>query len=94
MKFQEWYTLIKWISQELTLCFVLDQLKNRLKANAVPIQLPIGAEDQFKGIVDLIKMQAFIHKDDLGKDIEITEIPEELKAQAEEFRAKIDRSCC
>ena len=67
----------------------VDQLKNRLKANAVPIQLPIGAEDQFKGIVDLIKMQAFIHKDDLGKDIEITEIPEELKAQAEEFRAKM-----
>ena len=67
----------------------VDQLKNRLKANAVPIQLPIGAEDQFKGIVDLIKMQAFIHKDDLGKDIEVTEIPEELKAQAEEFRAKM-----
>ena len=67
----------------------VDQLKNRLKANAVPIQLPIGAEDQFKGIVDLIKMKAFIHKDDLGKDIEITEIPEELKAQAEEFRAKM-----
>ncbi len=67
----------------------VDQLKNRLKANAVPIQLPIGAEDQFKGIVDLIKMQAFIHKDDLGKEIEVTEIPEELKAQAEEFRAKM-----
>ena len=48
----------------------VDQLKNRLKANAVPIQLPIGAEDQFQGIVDLIKMKAFIHKDDLGKDVE------------------------
>ena len=67
----------------------VDQLKNRLKANAVPIQLPIGAEDQFQGIVDLIKMRAFIHKDDLGKVIEETEIPEELKAQAEEFRAKM-----
>ena len=64
----------------------VEQLKNRLKANAVPIQLPIGAEDQFKGIVDLIKMKAFIHKDDLGKEIEETEIPEELKAQAQEFR--------
>lgn len=65
----------------------VDQLKNRLKANAVPIQLPIGAEDQFKGIVDLIKMKAFIHKDDLGQEIEETDIPEDMKAQAEEFRA-------
>ena len=65
------------------------QLKERLNANAVPIQLPIGAEDQFQGIVDLIKMRAFIHKDDLGKEIEETEIPEDLKAQAEEFRDKM-----
>ncbi len=65
----------------------VDQLKNRLKANAVPIQLPIGAEDQFKGIVDLIKMRAFIHKDDLGQEIEETDIPEDMKTQAEEFRA-------
>ena len=67
----------------------VDQLKNRLKANAVPIQLPIGAEDQFQGIVDLIKMRAFVHKDDLGKVIEEGEIPDDLKAQAEEFRAKM-----
>ncbi len=67
----------------------VDQLRNRLKANAVPIQLPIGAEDHFQGIVDLIKMKAFIHKDDLGKDIEVCEIPEDLKAQAEEYRAKM-----
>ena len=67
----------------------VEQLKNRLKANAVPIQLPIGAEDQFKGIVDLIKMKAFVHKDDLGKVIEEGEIPDDLKAQAEEFRAKM-----
>ena len=65
----------------------VDQLKNRLKANAVPIQLPIGAEDNFQGIVDLIKMKAFIHKDDLGQEIEETDIPEEMKAQAEEYRA-------
>ena len=67
----------------------VSQLKDRLKANAVPIQLPIGAEDNFKGIVDLIKMRAFIHKDDLGKEIEEGEIPEELKAQAEEYRDKM-----
>ncbi len=70
----------------------IDQLKNRLKANAVPIQLPIGAEDQFKGIVDLIKMKAFIHKDDLGQDIEETDIPEDMKAQAEEYRAAMVES--
>ena len=65
------------------------QLKERLNANAVPIQLPIGAEDNFQGIVDLIKMRAFIHKDDLGKVIEEGEIPEDLKAQAEEYRNKM-----
>ena len=67
----------------------VSQLRDRLKANPVPIQLPIGAEDNFQGIVDLIKMKAFIHKDDLGKEIEETEIPEDLKAQAEEFRDKM-----
>ena len=65
----------------------VEQMKDRLKANAVPIQLPIGAEDNFKGIVDLVKMRAFIHKDDLGKDIEETEIPDDLKEKAEQFRS-------
>ena len=67
----------------------VDQLKNRLKANAVPIQLPIGAEDNFKGIIDLIKMRAFIHKDDLGKDIEECDIPEDMKADAEKYRQEM-----
>ena len=70
----------------------VSQLKDRLKANAIPIQLPIGAEDNFQGIVDLIKMRAFIHKDDLGKDIEETDIPEDMKAQAEEYREKMIES--
>ena len=65
------------------------QLKERLNANAVPIQLPIGAEDNFQGIVDLIKMRAFIHKDDLGKVIEEGEIPTDLKAKADEYRDKM-----
>ena len=72
----------------------VDQLKNRLKANAVPIQLPIGAEDQFQGIVDLIKMKAFIHKDDLGKDVEETEIPADMMEQATEFRTSMIESVC
>lgn len=67
----------------------VDQLKNRLKANAVPIQLPIGAEDQFKGIVDLIKMRAFIHKDDLGKEIEETDIPDDMKDLAQDYHDKM-----
>ena len=72
----------------------VDQLRNRLKANAVPIQLPIGAEDTFLGIVDLVKMKAFIHKDDMGKEIEETEIPEDMRAQAEEFRAAMIEAAC
>ena len=70
----------------------IDQVKERLGANPVPIQLPIGAEDNFQGIVDLIKMRAFIHKDDLGKEIEETDIPEDLKSKAEEYRAKMIES--
>ena len=70
----------------------VEQLKNRVKANAVPLQLPIGAEDQFKGIVDLINMKAFIHKDDLGKEIEETEIPEDMKELAQEYHDKMIES--
>ena len=65
------------------------QMKDRLNANAIPVQLPIGAENEFKGIVDLIKMRAFIHKDDLGKEIEECDVPEELKQKAEEYRANM-----
>ena len=65
----------------------IDQMKDRLKANAVAIELPIGAEDNFQGIVDLVKMRAFIHKDDLGKIIEETDIPADLKEKAEQYRA-------
>ena len=67
----------------------VDQLKNRLKANAVPIQLPVGAEDNFQGIVDLLKMKAFIHKDDLGKIVEETEIPADMVDLAAEYREKL-----
>ena len=65
----------------------IDQMKERLNANAVAIELPIGAEDNFQGIVDLVKMRAFVHKDDLGKEIEETDIPADLKEKAESYRA-------
>ncbi len=68
---------------------VVGMMIDRLKANAVPIQLPIGAEDKFAGIITLLDMKARMYKDDLGKDVEITEIPEELKAKAEEYRTKM-----
>ena len=65
------------------------QLKERLQANAVPIALPIGKEDTFKGLVDLVKMNACIHYDDLGKDVRREEIPDDMKELAEEYRTKL-----
>jgi len=65
---------------------VVDMMKTRLHCNAVPIQLPIGAEDTFKGIVDLIDMKAYVYYDDLGKDIRQEEIPADLADKAEEYR--------
>jgi elongation factor G len=65
---------------------VYEQVKDRLRAKAVPIQLPIGSETEFRGIVDLLKMRAYIYKDDLGKDIEETDIPADLQEKAAEFR--------
>jgi len=61
-------------------------IRDRLRCNAVPIQIPIGAESDFRGVVDLITMEGIVHRDDLGKDIEIGPIPEEVRAKAEEYR--------
>ncbi|AGX02161.1 MULTISPECIES: elongation factor G [Bacillus] len=69
--------------------YSLGTLHDRLQANAAAIQLPIGAEDQFEGIIDLIEMKATFYGNDLGTDIEDREIPEEYKAQAEEYREKL-----
>ena len=71
---------------------VVDMIKDRLKANPVPIQLPIGAEDTFVGIVDLVEMKAEIYKDDLGKEFERTEIPEDMMDLATEWREKLVES--
>ncbi|WP_028552018.1 elongation factor G [Paenibacillus sp. UNC451MF] len=65
---------------------VIQQMRERLGANAVPIQLPIGAESDFIGIIDLIEQVAFIFKDDMGKEVDQVEIPEEYKAKVEELR--------
>ena len=71
---------------------VYGQICDRMRANAVPIQIPIGSESEFKGIVDLVKMKAHIYTTDLGTDIEETEIPEDLKELAEEYRTKLVES--
>ena len=71
---------------------VIGMVKDRLKANAVPVQLPIGKEDTFVGIIDLVTMKAEIYKDDLGKEFEITDIPEDMMDLAEEWREKLIES--
>ncbi|NEO41796.1 MAG: elongation factor G [Moorea sp. SIOASIH] len=71
---------------------VYEQVRDRLRSNAVPIQIPIGSESEFRGIVDLVRMRAKIYTNDLGTDIEDTEIPEEVKEQAEEYHAKLVES--
>ncbi|NES93962.1 MAG: elongation factor G [Desertifilum sp. SIO1I2] len=68
---------------------VYNQLRDRLRANAVPIQIPIGSETDFRGIVDLVRMRAKIYNDDLGKDIQEVDIPAELLEQAQEYRTKL-----
>ena len=67
----------------------VQMLHDRLHANGVPIQLPIGQEDTFKGIVDLIDMKADVYYDDMGNDVRVEEIPEDLKAQAQEYHDKL-----
>ena len=72
---------------------VVKMMKERLNANAIPIQIPIGAEDDFKGLIDLIKMEAITYEDDLGKVEDESEIPDDLKPQAEEWREKMLDAC-
>ncbi|MBQ3214472.1 MAG: elongation factor G [Clostridia bacterium] len=67
----------------------IQMMRDRLKANPVPIQLPIGQDTTFKGIVDLVEMNAVIYKDDLGKEMEITEIPEDMKAEAQKYHDQL-----
>ncbi|MEO1403657.1 MAG: elongation factor G, partial [Cyanobacteria bacterium J06635_1] len=71
---------------------VYEQIKDRLRANAVPVQLPIGAEDKFEGVIDLVKMKAYIYTNDLGTDIQETDIPADMQAKAEEYRALLEES--
>ena len=72
---------------------VLNMIHDRLKANAVPIQLPIGKEETFKGIIDLVEMNADLYYDDLGKDLRVEEIPADMMELAQEYRTKLVDAC-
>jgi elongation factor G len=72
---------------------VLDMIHERLKCNAVPIQLPIGSEDTFKGIIDLVEMDADIYYDEMGKDMRVEKIPEDMLELAQEYRTKLIDAC-
>ena len=72
----------------------VDQIKNRLGKNAICIQLPIGKEDEFKGIVDLFEMKAYIYNDDKGDDISIIDIPDDMKDDAELYRTELVEKVC
>jgi len=71
---------------------VYDQIRDRLRANAVPIQIPIGSETELRGIVDLVRMRAKVYGNDIGTDIQEVDIPEEIRAQADEYRIKLIES--
>ena len=68
---------------------VVRMMRDRLKCNAVPIQLPIGVEDTFKGIIDLVEMKAYVYYNDLGKDIRVEDIPADMQAKAEEYHHEL-----
>ena len=69
--------------------YAVDQMKEMLGANAVPVELPIGKEDTFEGVIDLVEMKAIFFRDDEGKVMDVIEIPAEYKAQADEYRAAL-----
>ena len=68
---------------------VVSMMHDRLKCNAIPIQLPIGAEDTFVGVIDLVEMHAIIYHNDLGTDFTVEEIPADMKEKAEEYHSQL-----
>ena len=72
----------------------VDQIRNRLGKNAICLQLPIGKEDDFKGIIDLFEMKAYIYNDDKGEDISIVDVPDEMKELADKYHDELIEKCC
>ena len=73
---------------------VVDMIRTRLSKNPVPLELPIGKEDTFKGVIDLFEMKSYIYNDDKGQDITVGDIPADMQDQAEEYRQKMIESIC
>ncbi len=73
---------------------VVDMIRTRLGKNPVPVELPIGKEDTFKGVIDLFEMKAYLYEDEKGEKVEVTDIPEDMKAEAEDYRTKMIESIC
>ncbi len=73
---------------------VVDEIKNRLQKNPVPIELPIGSEDEFVGVIDLFDMKAYIYNDEMGLDVTVTDIPADMQEKAEEYREAMIESIC
>ncbi len=72
----------------------VEQIRNRLKKNAIMIEIPIGAEDNFKGVIDLFEMKAYIYNDDKGENIDVTDIPDDLKDDAELYHSELVEKIC
>ena len=86
---REWHYVNKMDIMGADFYNVVRMMRDRLKCNAVPIQLPIGVEDTFKGIIDLVEMKAYVYYDDLGKDIRVEDIPADMQDKAEEYHHEL-----
>ena len=89
-----WHSLIRWTSLVQNFYGAVEQIKTRLGKNPIVLQLPIGKEDEFKGIIDLFEMQAYIYNDDKGEDIAICDIPEDMQDDAELYHTELIEKIC
>ena len=92
--YQEWHSSTRWIFLGANFYNAVEQIKTRLGKNAICLQLPIGKEDEFKGIIDLFEMKAYIYNDDKGDDISVTDIPEDMKDDAELYHTELVEKIC
>ena len=72
----------------------VDQIRTRLKKNPICVQIPIGKEDTFKGLIDLFEMKSYIYNDEKGEDVTVGDIPDDMKAKAQEFHDKMVEQIC
>ena len=92
--YREWHSSTRWISWGANFYGAVEQIRTRLGKNAICVQIPIGKEDEFKGIIDLFEMKAYIYNDEKGEDISIVDIPEDMKDDAELYRSELIEKVC